>query len=97
MSFAGAIINIKEASDTGDLNHMTKTTVTETLKLGGTVYGGYYGAMAGTAILAVAFGVTTGGLGFVVLGAGAVIGGAVGSFAGAEAGNLLADEINERI
>lgn len=97
MSFAGAVINIKEASDTGDLNHMTKTTVTETLKLGGTVYGGYYGAMAGTAILAVAFGVTTGGLGFVVLGAGAVIGGAVGSFAGAEAGNLLADEINERI
>jgi transcriptional regulator with PAS, ATPase and Fis domain len=31
------------------------------------------------------------------LSAGAVINGAVGSFAGAEAGNLLADEINEKI
>lgn len=48
-------------------------------------------------ILAIVFGVITAGLGFAVLSAGAVIGGEVGSFAGAEAGSLLADEIDEKI
>lgn len=94
---AQAYMNIEAARKTGDSDHITKTTITETLKFGGGVYGGYYGAMAGTAILAVAFGVSTGGLGFVVLGAGAVIGGTIGGLAGGEAGNLIADEINERI
>lgn len=63
---------------TRSIDHIRKTAVTETLKFGGSVYGGYYGSVAGSAILAVAFGVSTGGLGFVVLGAGAVIGGTIG-------------------
>ncbi|WP_367106400.1 hypothetical protein [uncultured Psychrobacter sp.] len=94
---AQAYINIEDARKTGDSDHITKTAITETLKFGGNIGGGYYGSVAGAAIFAVAFGVTTGGLGFVVLGAGAVIGGTVGGLAGGEIGDEIADLINKRI
>ena len=94
---AQAYMNIEDARKTGDSDHITKTAITETLKFGGSVGGGYYGSVAGAAIFAVAFGVTTGGLGFVVLGAGAVIGGTVGGLAGGEIGDEIADLINKRI
>ncbi|WP_435950811.1 hypothetical protein [Psychrobacter sp. DM8] len=94
---AQAYMNIEDARKTGDSDHITKTAITETLKFGGSIGGGYYGSVAGAAILAVAFGVTTGGLGFVVLGAGAVIGGTVGGLAGGEIGDEIADLINKRI
>lgn len=94
---AQAYMNIEAARKTGDSDHITKTAITETLKFGGSVYGGYYGSVAGAAILAVAFGVSTGGIGFVVLGAGAVIGGTIGGLAGGEIGDEIADLINKRI
>ena len=94
---AQAYMNIEAARKTGDSDHITKTTITETLKFGGSVGGGYYGALAGSAILAVAFGVSTGGLGFVVLGAGAVIGGTIGGLAGGEIGEFAGERLGDRV
>lgn len=94
---AQAYMNIEDARKTGDSDHITKTAITETLKFGGSVGGGYYGALAGSAILAVAFGVGTGGLGFVVLGAGAVIGGTIGGLAGGEIGEFAGERLGDRV
>ena len=97
ISVAQAYMNIEDARKTGDSDHITKTAITETLKFGGSVGGGYYGALAGSAILAIAFGVSTGGLGFVVLGAGAVIGGTVGGLAGGEIGEFAGERIGDGV
>lgn len=94
---AQAYMNIEDARKTGDSDHITKTAITETLKFGGSVGGGYYGSVAGAAIFAVAFGVSTGGLGFVVLGAGAVIGGTIGGLVGSETGEFFGERIGDKV
>ena len=94
---AQAYMNIEDARKTGNSDHITKTATTETLKFGGSIGGGYVGSIAGSAVLAVAFGVGTGGLGFVLLGAGAVIGGTIGGLVGSETGEFFGERIGDKL
>lgn len=94
---AEAGINIYQATETGDQKKIRKAVIVEPLKLGGSIYGGAKGAAIGGAAAVLVIGVGTGGLGLVVIGACAVIGGLGGGILGGEIGEIIGTGIDTSI
>ena len=96
-SVGDATMNVKDAYNTGDSDHTQKTIIKETLKLEGSL-GGAGLASGGVMLAATAFGLGTGGLGFIVVGvvaAGAgLVGGHYGGIAGQSAGIWIGDQVD---
>lgn len=91
-------IEVKKAYNTGDSAHTRRTVVKETLKLEGSLGGawlGATGASAGAGAALLVFGIGTGGVGLVVVGVCAVVGGFAGGLLGSMGGEALAEIINE--
>ena len=92
VSVADATMNVSEAYDKGDSSHTQKTIIKETLKLEGSLGGAGLGAGAVT-LAATAFGIGTGGVGFLVVGVVAAGAGLAGGYWGSVGGAELADLI----
>ncbi|OXL28009.1 hypothetical protein [Psychrobacter sp. DAB_AL32B] len=97
VSIGDATMNVKEAYDSGDIDHIRKTVITETLKLEGGLAGGWVGGAGGAALATAVIGVGTGGVGFIVIGVVAAGFGVAGGILGSMGGEEVADLINERI
>lgn len=95
VSVGDAAMRVNDAYNTGDIDHTRKTVITETLKIEGSLVGGWAGGAAGAALATVVIGASTGGIGFLVIGAVAAGAGVAGGYWGGEAGSMLADVINE--
>lgn len=97
VSVADATMNVKDAYATGDSRHTQKTIIKETLKLEGSLGGAGLGAGAVT-LAATAFGIGTGGVGFILVGviaAGAgLAGGYYGGIAGESAGIWIGNQVD---
>ncbi|MEE9901334.1 MAG: hypothetical protein PBU42_01205 [Acinetobacter haemolyticus] len=82
-------INIYQAARTGDNKQTRRAVIVEPLKLGGSIIGGRAGAIGGAAAAVLIIGVGTGGVGLIVIGAGAVIGGLAGGVIGGTVGEII--------
>lgn len=82
-------INIYQATRTEDKKQIRRAVFVEPLKLGGSIIGGRAGAIAGTAAAVFVVGVGTGGIGLVVIGVCAILGGLGGGVIGGELGEIV--------
>ena len=97
VSVGDAAMRVNDAYNTGDIDHTRKTIITETLKIEGGLAGGWLGGAGGAALATAVIGVSTGGIGFLVIGAVAAGAGIAGGMLGSMGGEEVASLINERI
>ena len=90
VSVGDAAMRVNDAYSKGNSDHTRKTIITETLKLEGSLAGG-------VALATAVIGVSTGGIGFLVIGAVAAGAGIAGGILGSKGGEEVASLINERI
>ena len=81
--------NIYKSTETGDAKQIRKAVLVEPLKVGGSLVGGRVGAVGATAAAVLVIGVGTGGVGLVVIGACAVLGGLGGGIVGGWLGEMV--------
>lgn len=97
VSVGDAAMRVNDAYSKGNSDHTRKTIITETLKLEGGLAGGWLGGAGGAALATAVIGVSTGGIGFLVIGAVAAGAGIAGGILGSKGGEEVASLINERI
>lgn len=97
MSIGEGGYNIYKSAETGDAKQIRKAVLVEPLKVGGSIYGGTKGAAIGGAAAALVIGVGTGGIGLVVIGACAVLGGLGGGIIGGKIGETIGNGADRSI
>lgn len=89
VSIGEAGYNIYKSTETEDAKQIRKAVLVEPLKVGGSLVGGRVGAVGATAAAVLVIGVGTGGVGLVVIGACAVLGGLGGGIVGGWLGEMV--------
>lgn len=97
LSAYDATMNVKNAYNKGDSDNTRKTIITETLKLEGSLAGGWAGGTAGAALATVLIGASTGGVGLIVIGVVAAGGGVAGGYWGGEAGAFFGERLGDKV
>ena len=97
VSVGDAAMRVNDAYNTGDIDHTRKTVITETLKIEGSLVGGWMGGAGGAALATVVIGASTGGIGFLVIGVVAAGAGIAGGYWGGEAGAFFGERLGDKV
>lgn len=97
VSVGDAAMRVNDAYNTGDIDHTRKTVITETLKIEGSLVGGWMGSAGGAALATVVIGASTGGVGFLVIGVVAAGAGIAGGYWGGEAGAFFGERLVDKV
>ena len=97
VSVGDAAMRVNNAYNTGDIDHTRKTVITETLKIEGSLVGGWMGSAGGAALATVVIGASTGGIGFLVIGVVAAGAGLAGGYYGGEAGAFFGERLGDKV